>query len=475
VVTNKWMRAGYAKGLRGVFADKAWIEFVADFGHAKRFFPDADVFPSVIVIRKPLRSTAPAETEVCVIPRDDIPEKALDEAVAKATYSLPRAHFTSDSWTLEPPDVINLFRKIREGHAALEDFAGVKPLYGIKTGLNEAFLITNETRNRLIAEHASAKEIIKPYLRGQDIERWWSPTPDLWMIFTRRGIEIDAYPSIRNYLAAMRDKLEPKPDDWQPSFHGEKWPGRKAGNYAWYEIQDPVDYHAEFLKPKLLAKRIAFYNEFSLDPDALHVNDSALIIPSTDPWLLTCLNSPLAWYYMFKTFPHKKDEAIALDIPFLRDMPIAEKHKEFDPELVSRIRELRKAFHGTIVQISDWLRVEFGLQKMSRVIAKYIDADADGFVAAVRAEFPKNAKFSAALLSELKREHKATVEPVQQVRAEIFALERKLSDLVNQAYGLTPQEVDLMWRTAPPRMPFTPAGLPSADEGIDEEDADADE
>ncbi|MBZ0148165.1 MAG: Eco57I restriction-modification methylase domain-containing protein, partial [Pseudorhodoplanes sp.] len=53
VVTNKWMRGGYAEGLRGLFADKSWVEFVADFGHAKNFFPDADVFPSVLVIRKP--------------------------------------------------------------------------------------------------------------------------------------------------------------------------------------------------------------------------------------------------------------------------------------------------------------------------------------------------------------------------------------------------------------------------------------
>jgi hypothetical protein len=33
-------------------------------------------------------------------------------------------------------------------------------------------------------------------------------------------------------------------------------------------------------------------------------------------------------------------------------------------------------------------------------------------------------------------------------------LERTLGDLVNQAYGLTPAEIDLMWQTAPPRMPI---------------------
>src|SRR5262245_2515131 len=92
VVTNKCMRAGYADGLRGMFADTAWVEFVADFGHAKKFFSDADVFPSVIVVRKPIEGTGPVETSVCVIPRDDVPQKALDDAVAKATYALPRSH-----------------------------------------------------------------------------------------------------------------------------------------------------------------------------------------------------------------------------------------------------------------------------------------------------------------------------------------------------------------------------------------------
>jgi len=45
---------------------------------------------------------------------------------------------------------------------------------------------------------------------------------------------------------------------------------------------------------------------------------------------------------------------------------------------------------------------------------------------------------------------------IQTRKAEALRLERRLSDLVNQAYGLTPEEIDLMWKTAPPRMPFTP-------------------
>ncbi|MBK8545688.1 MAG: Eco57I restriction-modification methylase domain-containing protein [Caulobacteraceae bacterium] len=75
VVTNKWLRAGYAEKLRDHFATQGWIEFVADFGHAKHFFPDADVFPSVVVVRKPEEGISPETSDVCVIPRDDVPQR----------------------------------------------------------------------------------------------------------------------------------------------------------------------------------------------------------------------------------------------------------------------------------------------------------------------------------------------------------------------------------------------------------------
>jgi Eco57I restriction-modification methylase len=70
VVTNKWLRAGYAENLRGLLSTDAWLEAVIDFGHAKNFFPAADVFPCVVVARRPDAGEAPADTAACQIPRD---------------------------------------------------------------------------------------------------------------------------------------------------------------------------------------------------------------------------------------------------------------------------------------------------------------------------------------------------------------------------------------------------------------------
>ena len=164
VVTNKWLKAGYAEALRNLFTSQAEVEFVADFGHARHFFPDADVFPSVVVLRKPALDDGSADTtQVCVIPRDAVPEKGLSAAVAAATYVLPRSHFTKESWTLEPPEVVALLDKIRRNGVPLSEYAGVKPLYGIKTGFNEAYLIDTPARDRLVRDDPACAEFIKPY------------------------------------------------------------------------------------------------------------------------------------------------------------------------------------------------------------------------------------------------------------------------------------------------------------------------
>jgi hypothetical protein len=79
-------------------------------------------------------------------------------------------------------------------------------------------------------------------------------------------------------------------------------------------------------------------------------------------------------------------------------------------------------------------------------------------VAEVKRIRGKKNLLSVAALKSLRDEHARTIEPARTQAAEAMQLERQLSDLVNEAYGLTPEEVALLWETAPPRMPFTPAG-----------------
>jgi hypothetical protein len=456
VVTNKWLKAGYAEALRDLFATKAQIEFVADFGHAKHFFPDADVFPSVIVLRKPGHTEHPStgDAQVCVIPRDAVPEKGLSSAVAEATYPLPRTHFTKDGWALEPPEVIALLKKIERNSVPLVDFDGIKPLYGIKTGLNEAFLVDTPTRDQLMRDDPGCVDIIKRYIRGQDIERWCAPWRGSWMIFARRGIDIDRYPSVKRHLEKFRTQLEPRPEDWRSDV---EWPGRKPGSYAWYEIQDSVDYWEALEQPKILYGDIAWSASFAIDATGLFCNNTGYFIPTGNPHIVGALNAPVGWWFAWRRAQHGKDEALRYFNTFMERYPLPPVSDERIAPLVADVMRSTAELSAMITALHDWLHHEFGTDRAGRALADPHRLDPDGFVSAVRSILPKSRKWSAAEIARLKHEHSNTMVPAVAAAAEVLTLERRLSDLVNAAYGLTPAEVALMWHTAPPRMPLDAA------------------
>lgn len=104
--------------------------------------------------------------------------------------------------------------------------------------------------------------------------------------------------------------------------------------------------------------------------------------------------------------------------------------------------------------ILDWLRVEYAIEKPGTKLQALTDLDSDSFVAEVKRIRGKKLPLTAAGLQALREEYTRSIEPSRVLAAEMPELERALSDLVNQAYGLTADEVALMWETSPPRMPI---------------------
>ena len=460
VVTNKWLKAGYAVELRALLTDpkRAETEALIDFGHARAFFPDADVFPNVVVIRRPDGTDPPDTLTVAVPPRETLPDERLGTVVAAASFPLIRTALGREGWTLEPKPVMDLLAKIRRVGVPLAEYAGVKPYRGVLTGCNEAFLIDTPTRDRLVAADPASAEIIKPYLRGQDVQRWKAEWAGLWMIFARRGIDIQRYPAILAHLQKFRTGLEPKPADWPSANLRDEWQGRKPGSYAWYEIQDSVDYWQKFEEPKIIYQVIQFYPSYALDKLGRLSNDKTFIISTDNLALLATLNSPLMWWRNWRSLPHLKDEALSPMGYLVENFPIVT--SQASVPLTERIAAITDEVARATGAIHDWLRIEFGIDRPGRTLETPERLDADSFVAAVRAALPRRRHLSAAEIGRLKREHADTVAPARQAAAEALRLERRLSDLVNQAYGLTPEEVALMWSTAPPRMPLVAPATP---------------
>ncbi len=455
IVTNKWMKAGYGEPLRRFFRDQAWVRSVVDFGHAKQIFEEADVFPCIIVAEKPTSEDKPKTARLCTIPREQLRIDDLSVQIEKEGAEMDVEQLAVESWQLEPQAVSGLIQKIRSTGKPLKSFAGVKPLRGIVTGCNEAFLIDSKKRDCIIKADPKSSEIIHPYLRGQDVNRWQSEWAETWIIFTRRGIDIEAYPGVKAHLEQFKQQLEPKPNDWT----GGEWPGRKSGTYKWFEIQDSIDYWREFEKPKISYQEIQFHPCYALDTKGFYGNNKTFFITCDDPYLLAVLNSPLMWWHNWRYLPHMKDEALS-PLGFLMEaLPIAEPTaaiRSATETAVRRLIDITASQQQTQRTVLDWLRVEYAIEKPGNKLQLLTDLDSDTFVAEVKRIRGRKLPITAAGLQALRTEYTHTIEPTRALAAEALNLERTLSDLVNQAYGLTPEEVALMWSTAPPRMPIPP-------------------
>jgi len=471
VVTNKWLKAGYAEGLRRMFADDAWVEFMADFGHAKRFFPDADVFPCVIAVRKPDPALpAPDEFDLSVIPRNDVPQEKLSEAVTAASYRARRDTLTAEPWTLEPPDVAALLNKIRANGVPLADYAGLKPYRGVLTGFNEAFLIDTATKERLIRDDPHAAEIIKPYLRGQDIDRWVPDWAGLWMILMKSSNDFawpwakapteqeaeaqfkTAYPSLHAHFQKFESFVDPESGKRKGLRH------REDHGRFWWELR-PCAYYDAFAKPKIVFTEITWSASFALDVDERLINNTGYLLTTDDLALVANLNAPIAWWYGWRKAVHGKDEALRFMASYIEPFPLA----PVDDAGAQRTRAVTAEMLGATAIIRtadrilvDWLAVEIGLAKLPTLLAAPSKLDSDGFVAAVRAAMPRRASLSPQKLKDLRDAFADIAEPARAARAAALANERTLSDIVNRAYRLTPEDIALMWRTAPPRMPVPP-------------------
>ena len=280
ITSNKFMRANYGKGLRLYLETNALLNEIVDFGELP-VFEDAAAMPAILLTqRESVDAQAFRFTQIQTLDFD-----SLQAEIDRIGEQLDQAAL-GKNWMLVRADEIKILNKIRENSITLAGYCKDKMRRGVTTGLNEAFIIGAETRDHLIAEDPKSAEIIKPCIVGDDIRKYEIQFRERYLIFTRRGVDVEQYPAIKQYLNQYRAELEPKKS------RAEKH-GRKVGNYRWYEIQDTTAYYTEFESPKIIYPIIAKEPRFTLDLDNYFVNDKCFIIPQHDYYLLALLNSRL--------------------------------------------------------------------------------------------------------------------------------------------------------------------------------------
>jgi len=311
IVANKWMRANYGKSLRQ-WLSRRCVEEIIDFGDL-HVFQKATTYPCILRVKK----GSPGKT-FSSVKMDTLDFSDLSDYVSQNCFDVHVTDLSTDGWALLRHEEHKLLAKIKDLGTPLDKYVQGKIYYGIKTGLNRAFVIDEETRARLVNEDPNSGELIKPYLAGRDIKRYITPHKNRYLIFTRRGVDINQYPSIKDYLQQFKESLLPKPMNWR----GEEWPGRKPGSYQWFEIQDTVEYHEIFDSTKIIVPAITQRATYCLDTEGRYSNDKTSVIHTNDLYLLGVLNSKLPDYFLHEIASTKQGGYYEYKPMYIKILPI---------------------------------------------------------------------------------------------------------------------------------------------------------
>ena len=217
ITSNKWMRAGYGEKTREFFANKTNPMLLIDFAGVK-IFESATVDTNILLFSK---SNNQHET-VCAVTnkQDKVSVNNLSDFVQQQNNVCDFA--TSDSWVILSPIEQSIKRKIEAVGTPLKDW-DIQINYGIKTGFNDAFIISTEKRNEILAnckdaeERRRTEELIRPILRGRDIKRYGYDWANLYLIatFPSRNYNIEKYPAVKHHLLTFaEDILREAGYDW---------------------------------------------------------------------------------------------------------------------------------------------------------------------------------------------------------------------------------------------------------------------
>ena len=160
ITSNSWLKAEYGEPLRRWFAANHRPLRLVEMG--KDVF-DAIVDTSVLLVREGGSATAFPAVDVDRVGADDFPPPRQTWRTARPGGDAPWSILSAVEW--------RVLDKMRATGKPLTDW-DVQIKRGIITGCNAAFIIDQETRDTLIADDARSAEIIKPVIRGRDVQRW---------------------------------------------------------------------------------------------------------------------------------------------------------------------------------------------------------------------------------------------------------------------------------------------------------------
>ncbi|HEC3467476.1 TPA: class I SAM-dependent DNA methyltransferase, partial [Campylobacter jejuni] len=347
ITSNKYTRAGYGEALREFLLKNVKFLEYTDLNGIK-VFDSATVDTSILCFEK--SKSKDNKFKYLALSNEILKTCAYDIGLYKDFAEFSQNSLSKESFTFSDENTSALKAKIERIGTPLKEWYGLNINYGIKTGLNEAFIITTEKRNEILAnckdeaEKERTAKLIRKMLRGRDIKRYSYEWAGLWVINTHNGyknqngekveaINIEHYPSLKKHFDEFYPQLEKRADKGLTPYN--------LRNCAYLD---------EFEKEKIVWNPVSGEYLFSYIKEHIFFNNS-LFMMTLDvfslKYILAFMNSNCyKWLITLKTNLIQtgsyaygaKDKIERLPIP-----KINSKNEKLANELISLVDEILKA------------------------------------------------------------------------------------------------------------------------------------
>ncbi|HDZ5050951.1 TPA: Eco57I restriction-modification methylase domain-containing protein [Campylobacter jejuni] len=344
ITSNKYTRAGYGEALREFLLKNVSILEYTDFNGVK-VFDSATVDTSILCFEK--SKGKDNKFKYLALDNEILKVCAYHIDLCKDFKEFSQKSLSKENFTFSDENASALKAKIEKIGTPLKEWYGLNIYRGILTGYNEAFIISTEKRNEILAnckdddEKERTAKLIRKMLRGRDIKRYSYEWAGLWVIgtFPSLKIDIEQYLALKQYLSQFLPRIEQS---------GEKGCRKKTSN-KWFETQDNIAYYEEFEKEKIVWNRISSDLCFSYDNQKKFILDSMFSITFYSninlKYLIANLNSSISKFWIKNNAATLGDGIYGAKI-YIEKLPIPKinsKNEKIANELINLVDEILKA------------------------------------------------------------------------------------------------------------------------------------
>lgn len=434
IVANKWMRANYGKELRIWLKNQNIVEII-DFKDLP-VFTDATAYPCILTVEGDKITEQFTGVEV-----DNLSFTSLEQYVNAYKKTVDKNHLRDDGWSLANSNIMEIVSRLIIENTSLKDTINSKMFVGLKTGLNDAFIITKDFYEKLLSKSNKYTEIVKPYGVGRDLSRYGKPIIDKYIICIPNKWT-DSKGAFENEINAWNwFDLEYNLISEHLKFYEEKAKIRSDQGKYWWEMR-ACDYYKEFETTKIIYPEIASQGRFSIDDNQTYFDMTSFIIGSDSKELLAILNSKLINFLFRQISSEIRGGFLRWKRQFVYNLPIP---KSYENERISKsvllimnqineLKELSQKFQRTIQRkfeieilpkkLQDWYLLSFA--DFVKELAKL----------KIKLTLSQEAEWEDYFVPEAKK--------MLDIKNEINATDKSIDKMVYELYGLSTEEIEII-------------------------------